>query len=456
MRILSSLMLPVALAGSIFFASGSQAQDGKKANAAAVPALARFTPLPGRALCRGADGYAQEFGGRRTFFWRPEQLNAIRDNLPAHKKAIDALLQRADAALQHGPYTVVDKRKTPASGDKHDYYSIGPYWWPDPSKRSGEPYIRRDGRFNPERDGPEFDTADLDAMSSDVEALGLAYFYTDDKRYANQAAMLLRAWFIAPETRMNPNFAHAQAIPGKVSGRKEGVIDASRLMRVVEAIGLIEPAQVLAPDEHDILEKWFGDLVTWMATSPNGRAERAKDNNHGIYFDLLASQFSLFARMEPVTRTIIGQFPARRIAVQFAADGTLPEELTRTRTWHYTNWTLTAVTRLAALGECTGQDLWKYQLSDGRGLRKSIDFMVAFAGHIEDWPYTELAFQPGGQGEYARRIYLETLRTSAWGYGDPKYEKLAAPYAAEYPDAPENTWLGPYAAEHANSQAQPS
>ena len=443
MRFLSSLVLPAVLAGSIFFSPAVQAQDGDK-TASAVPAISEFVPAPGRAVCRGSDGYAQDFGGRRTFYWRPEQLNAIKKNL--RTKAVTSLLKSADKALENGPYTVVDKLKTPASGDKHDYYSIGPYWWPDPSERGGEPYYRRDGRFNPERDGPEFDTADLEAMSSDVEVLGLAYFYTDDRKYAEHAAMLLRAWFITPDTRMNPNFTHAQAIPGKVAGRKEGVIDAHRLMRVVEAIGLIDPAKVISADEHVALENWFGDLVKWMATSPNGRAERAKNNNHGIYFDLLASQFALFARLEPVTKAIVDVFPARRIGTQFASDGTLPEELTRTRTWHYTNWTLTAVTRLAALAECTGQDLWNYQLSDGRGLHKSIDFMSGFAGHIEDWPHQELAFDPGGKAEYARRIYLETLRTSAWGYSDPKYEGLAAPYADEYADAPENTWLGPYSA----------
>lgn len=29
--------------------------------------------------------------------------------------------------------------------------SVGPYWWPDPSKPDGLPYIRKDGHKNPER-----------------------------------------------------------------------------------------------------------------------------------------------------------------------------------------------------------------------------------------------------------------------------------------------------------------
>ena len=29
--------------------------------------------------------------------------------------------------------------------------SVGPYWWPDPSKPDGLPYIRKDGHKNPDR-----------------------------------------------------------------------------------------------------------------------------------------------------------------------------------------------------------------------------------------------------------------------------------------------------------------
>ena len=120
------------------------------------------------------------------------------------------------------PYTVVDKTRTPASGDKHDYMSMGPYWWPDRSTPNGLPYVRRDGVMNPERETDAFDLADLEAMSQDVQALSLAYYFTGDERYAAQAAAFVRSWFLTPETRMNPNLNHGQAVPGRVSGRAEG------------------------------------------------------------------------------------------------------------------------------------------------------------------------------------------------------------------------------------------
>ena len=73
-------------------------------------------------------------------------------------QALKALLVKADAALKQEPLTIVNKPILPSSGDKHDYMSVGPYWWPDPDKPDGLPYIRRDGEVNPEveKTGPPF------------------------------------------------------------------------------------------------------------------------------------------------------------------------------------------------------------------------------------------------------------------------------------------------------------
>src|SRR5215207_6049721 len=50
--------------------------------------------------------------------------------LPAYKQ----LLTDAYKALQFGPVSVMEKKHLPPSGNKHDYMSLAPYHWPDPSK----------------------------------------------------------------------------------------------------------------------------------------------------------------------------------------------------------------------------------------------------------------------------------------------------------------------------------
>ncbi len=68
--------------------------------------------------------------------------------------ALTSLVEEAKEALRVPPPSVMDKSRTPPSGDKHDYLSVGPYWWPNPASSNGLPYIRHDGEVNPEsRDG---------------------------------------------------------------------------------------------------------------------------------------------------------------------------------------------------------------------------------------------------------------------------------------------------------------
>lgn len=413
------------------------------AAAMALAIAAGATGARAEPVCRGSDGYAAEFEGRRTFLWRPDWLATIKGRLGEAaplQPAWSRLKARADAALTRAPYTVVDKTMTPASGDRHDYMSMGPYWWPDPSRPGGLPYVRRDGRFNPERDTDAFDLSDLEAMSQDVQALALASYFTDEPRYAARAAEMIRAWFLTPETRMNPNFNHGQAIPGRVSGRAEGVIDAHRLMKVVESAGLLEPTGALTDEEIEALQAWFGDLVEWMATSPIGREERAAENNHGLYYDTLITHFALFAGLDDVARAVAARAGPRRLAIQIEPDGSFPRELARTRSLHYSTWTLTAAFDLADEARCVGVDLWNYRSEDGRSLRAAVDFLVPWAGREQEWRWPELD-KTETMGLY------EVFQRAAWTWRHPDYAARAAIYDDRNAELDLNLRVPPYARE---------
>ncbi|RYZ14617.1 MAG: hypothetical protein EOP49_53560, partial [Sphingobacteriales bacterium] len=129
---------------------------------------------------------------------------AVKSKNAAFLPAYQQLLKDADKALKFGPVSVMEKKNQPPSGDKHDYMSLAPYHWPDPNKPDGLPYIRKDGQTNPEVKEYK-DKEYLPQLCESVYVLGLAWYFSGEKIYADHAARLLRVWFLDTATRMNPN-----------------------------------------------------------------------------------------------------------------------------------------------------------------------------------------------------------------------------------------------------------
>lgn len=408
---------------------------------AAVSALSTAMPaLAAGPVCRAEEGYAADFDGRRTFRWKPRSLQAAKANLadPSVALAYMALLARAKRALEGPSYAVTEKTRVPPSGDKHDYISMGPYWWPDPAQPTGEPYIRKDGEVNPERNTNAFDAVRMDSMASAVEALSLAYYFTDDARYATKAAQLLRVWFLDPATRMNPSMSYAQGVPGRTLGRAEGVLDTFRLLRVVESIGLLAPSKALAPAEQGRLEAWFGDYVTWLQTGATAKEERAAQNNHGIWYDYQLATFSLFARRPDLARTVIAEAGKTRVDPQIDPDGRMPKELARTRGLHYSYFALEPLVGMAELGLCVGVDLWGYKGPKGQGIRAAFGYLAPYVGDEAAFPYEEL--KPREAIEEALPLYV----LAAAAYGDAGLAAKADFIAEKDPAAQSRLTIGAY------------
>ncbi len=145
------------------------------------------------------------------FFANPETLlrtqRAGKGGHPRLSTAYRQLIRAADAALRNAPFSVMHKTTLPPSKD--DYLSIAPYWWPNTATPDGLPYIRRDGEVNPERDVVGDRTPFIGMMAA-VWSLSLAFWMTQQARYAVHAALLLRTWFLDPATRMTPHLTYAQ------------------------------------------------------------------------------------------------------------------------------------------------------------------------------------------------------------------------------------------------------
>ncbi|MEX2951102.1 alginate lyase family protein [Serratia fonticola] len=353
-----------------------------------------------------------------------QQLTA---KTPAFVGAYNKLLSSADRALKQPLYSVMDKSLTAASGDKHDYYSFPPYWWPDPSKKDGLPYIRKDGETNPDANSDATDKKRLVAMSNDVSNLALAWYFSQNPAYAQKAREQLVNWFINPQTRMNPNLQYAQAIPGINDGRGIGLIDSRALVEVIDAIELLRPANVISDKEYQQLKQWYGDFYRWMTTSQNGFEEDNWHNNHGTYFDLQAVSFALFSGQIAEAKQRLQITQLRRIANQFDNQGRQMAELERTRPWHYSNFNLEAYNKLGRLGEITGVDVWNFSLDD-HSLRKGYSYVAGFVNSDTPWPWKDI-----DKMDNKKALVNIVSAARAWPE-DPVFREKAQWLMANYPD----------------------
>jgi hypothetical protein len=330
--------------------------------------------------------------------------------------ALDKLLADANRALTADTYSVVNKKITPPSGDKHDYMSQAPYFWPDPTKPNGLPYMRRDGERNPEIEKIGDHDA-MDRMRGAVETLALAYYFKGDERYAAKATKFLRVFFLNADTRMNPNLQFAQGIPGINTGRGIGLIETRGLTSVVDSVGLLAGSTSWTNKDQQGIEDWFRQFLHWMLESKNGKDESASANNHGTYYDVQVASFALFTGQRELAKQVLETSKTKRIARQVEPDGRQPLELARTKGWSYSIMNLEGLMQLARLGENVGVDLWNYTTNDGRSIHKALEFLTPFA-FSEKWPYQQLGTWPPQQ------LY-PLIRRAADRYKDPALQQAA-------------------------------
>jgi len=329
----------------------------------------------------------------RVFILDASQLHTAREKLRAGDQtlapALEQLKREADVAVNTGPFSVVNKDVLPPSGDKHDYMSLAPYWWPDPKSPNGLPYIRRDGERNPDIYKIR-NRLDLGEFADAVDTLSLAWYFTGDERYAAGAVLLVRAWFLDPATRMNPNLEFGQSIPGVNTGRGAGLIETRMFARVIDSIGLIENSAAWTEDDQRAMREWFEQFLDWMRTSEIGREEAAAENNHGTYYDVQIASFALFLDKREMAANVLREVGPKRIAVQIAPDGRQPLELARTKAWSYSVGNLAGLMTLARLAEHVEVDLWNYKSPDGANIRAAIDFLGPFATLERNWTYQQI------------------------------------------------------------------
>jgi Alginate lyase len=295
------------------------------------------------------------------------------------------ILAAAQRYLSYEPVTVTSAHSDRSSGGIHDYFSEGDYWWPDP-KHPGGPYIRRDGFSNPSNFNADRDA--LIRLSILAPTLAAAWCLTHNKRYATHFARHLKAWFVDPATKMNPNLEYAQAIFGITTGRGIGIIDTLHLVEVVRAARVLDAAGGLEPADANAIRTWFAEYVDWMTTSKNGKDEEAAKNNHGSCWVLQVAEFAQFTHRADLVSLCKERFKSVLVPNQVAGNGSLPLELARTKPYSYSLFDADVLSGICQSLSSRDDNLWLYKGPDGAGAGDAVAFLFPFIADKTKWPYS--------------------------------------------------------------------
>jgi hypothetical protein len=292
------------------------------------------------------------------------------------------ILTRAENYLKADPVTITAQSSTKSHGGRHDYFSQADYYWPNPADPNG-PYIYRDGLSNPENFlGHRLPLIDF---SVKMPCLTAAWMLTKDTRYAEKAVDHLRAWFINPSTRMNPNLEYGQAIQGVVTGTKSGIIDTLHLVEVARATSKLGPDVFMSSEMEEVVQ-WFRKYLHWLTTSEKGRGERTTPNNHATCWALQAAEYARLTNDRDVQQGVWIWYTTTFLRDQVAANGSFPKELTRTKPYSYSifNFDVMATLCQSLLSFRTGA--LTFSTPDGKGVCKAAEFIYPYLEKKSAWP----------------------------------------------------------------------
>ena len=298
----------------------------------------------------------------------------------------DRVLKAADGYLKEEPVTVTAASSPRSAGGKHDFFSEGDYWWPDPANPDG-PYIQKDGMTNP--DNFVAHRHAMVRMSRIVAALAAAHRITGDAKYADHAIKHLKAWFVDEQTKMNPHLLYAQAIKGRHTGRGIGIIDTLHFIEPARAAQLLEKSGDLKGEDLAGMKKWFAAYLTWMTTHKYGIDEMNAQNNHGTCWVAQVAAFASFTGDQEKLALCRKRYKEVLLPDQMADDGSFPRELKRTKPYGYAIFNADAMATVCQILSTKDDNLWAFQTPDGKSMRKGVAWLHPYIADKSRWPYKQ-------------------------------------------------------------------
>ncbi|KAI1313033.1 hypothetical protein EDD11_002737 [Mortierella claussenii] len=335
-------------------------------------------------------------------------------------------------------YSVVSKPrdKIPPSGNIHDYTSLARYFWKNPKTPDGLPYVRLDGKPNPDMDSV-WDYRLLRKVFRDCYYMGQGYFWTGEERYAEKIVYRVKEWFLDEKTYMNPNVKYGSLIFGNDLGRAQAVLDMFKVFGMFDALKAIEGSRALQAEPKLIpnLQTWFTSYLNWLDGSPQANQEKEAKNNHGTYYTVQYVSILEFLGRNDEAKAVLEEAKEKRVGPQIRKDGAQPHETIRPISFFYSTFNLQGLMLLAIQADAHGVDLWHHKGPIVPGVirvnsRKSVDIEVG-GGTIEDavryiadyavrdlseWPYPD-------SGTRNLRDVLKMAKMASVVYGQDRWQE---------------------------------
>ena len=294
------------------------------------------------------------------------------------------MLAKADDYINAEVRTVTADRAELSAGGPNDFFSQGDYWWPVPGQPDA-PYEQRDGQSNPDNFIAHRNS--MMALSDIVGTLATAHKMTGEQKYTDAANAHLRAWFVEPDTMMNPSLLYGQAIIGRVTGRNIGIIDTMHLVDVARAADHLIDAGTMGNEDADAIKDWFSKYSTWMNTHPYGIKERDWHNNHSIAWSMQIASFADLTGDAELMAVARNRFKDIYLREMMAEDGSFPKETARTKPHGYSIFVYDLMAAVAQLTSAPGENLWTLKTDNGRDMKLGMDFIRLYAVDKSDWPF---------------------------------------------------------------------
>lgn len=288
-----------------------------------------------------------------------------------------------------------------------------------------------------------------------VMRLSLSGYVFDDLERSEQAAKVLRTWFLDKYTGMRPTLRFGQGVPGKYTGKPSACMDMYFSGRgFIDAIQLLEQTpgadKFWSWKDETAMEDWASNFARYLHSNSEVERESSMKNNHGVYYDVTLLSWATLGNEREIIQRVNGSANCAdykfcikgRIENQIDDEGMLKYELDRADPGHYLWYTLLANAYLANIADRLGSRAG----FDSASLRRAMDWALP---HL----LSNSSARIEGRNEYAVHAY----RMFARGTGNPVYEEaVCSALRAQIEDHAHRFWATPKVGIHVLNIVMPS